>query len=438
MKWETMILLGSLVVLGLVLGIGKSMAFDDFEKEPVLYSATEPTDRIAGMIALIKAGVISFDTSSEKAFVADVLDKLNVPVDSQVLVFSKTSLQNTRIMPSRPRALYFSDNCYVGWVRGGDLEIISVDPNIGPVFYRLEVPRGKTAMPRIDRTNDCLSCHGTNRTGNVPGMLVRSVFPDDRGNPILGAGTYQSETSSPLSERWGGWYVTGKHAGPRHMGNIIYETRDDGGAVAARDMGEMEVLDGVIDTSSYLRNTSDIVALMVLEHQVTIHNVITQSHLNTRRWLHDNRVMAELFDEPADVLRESTRRLIANQADTLLDHMLFKDEFELESWGVEGANAFQVAFCRDVPRSSDGRSLKDFQLLSRLFKHRLSYMIYSQAFEQTPEAFKTVFYEKLWDVLQGGEARGRYSYLSDKECERILSILIETKSELPAYWHVAS
>ena len=68
-----------------------------------------------------------------------VLKALDVPTESQVLVFSKTSFQASRIVPRLPRALYFNDHVSVGFVRGGDvLEIASVDPKQGVIFYTLD------------------------------------------------------------------------------------------------------------------------------------------------------------------------------------------------------------------------------------------------------------------------------------------------------------
>ena len=178
----------------------------------------------------MKAGEVEMDRSSDKAFLKDLLGKLDVPIDSQVMVYSKTSFQNSRIRPSQPRALYFSDEYYIGWVQGGDIEVISIDPNLGPIFYVLEIPKHPEHKPILFRPMECMNCHGGSRTEGIPGMLVRSVKPTNEGFPILAAGISQTDHASPIADRWGGWYVTGENAGDRHMGNLLYEKSEPGSA----------------------------------------------------------------------------------------------------------------------------------------------------------------------------------------------------------------
>ncbi|MCG8406982.1 MAG: hypothetical protein MI923_17430, partial [Phycisphaerales bacterium] len=185
-----------------------------------------------------------------------------------------------------------------------------------------------------------------------------------------------------------------------------------------------------IDTTNYLAPTSDIVALMVLEHQITAHNAITRAHFNTRRWLHQNAVLAEHFGTASDELSDSTRRLIAKEADRLLAVMLFKDEAPLEDWGVEGDERFQTAFLKGARHTADGQSLRDFNLMSRLFKNRLSYMIHSRAFDNLPSEFTEVFFRKLRAEL-AGEQTDVSAHLSAIERKRILAILRETNTEAP-------
>lgn len=413
-----------------LVGLGVATASAQFyEDAPFYYTDSDANDPASKLVRQIESGAVKIDTSDDQAFLRDLLAKLDVPIASQVLVYSKTSFQNGRIAPSRPRALYFSEDCYIGWVQGGDIEIISIDPELGPIFYFLEIPRPPEKKMVLFRSHECLNCHGGSRTAGVPGMLVRSVYADTRGFPLLGAGTYQTDHSSPIEERWGGWYVTGEHDGPRHMGNRLNAEAQQGSARMVRDYGTLKSLDSVINTDPYLSNESDIVALMVLEHQITVHNLITQSHYNVRRWMHhDAKVRTHQEGKPVD-LRPTTRRMVEAQAEKLLAAMLFENEHQLEGWGVEGGDAFQEALLANAPRSQDGRSLKDLELLSRLFRHQLSYMIYSQAFDHLPEPFKAVFYEKLHAILIGKESSDRYAYLKESERHRILKILTETKPE---------
>lgn len=400
-----------------------------YEEGPFFYSDSEAQDPTAILVEKVQRGEVTLDESSDQAFLTDFLGKLGVPVASQVLVYSKTSFQNSRILPSRPRALYFSEEHYIGWVQGGDIEVISIDPALGPIFYVLSIPRPPQQKLTLFRSNECLNCHGGSRTAGVPGMLVRSVHADTGGFPLLGAGTFLTDHASPLSERWGGWYVTGEHDGERHMGNLLNEEAERGKAIVVRDHGKLKTLDHVITTHPYLTNTSDIVALMVLEHQIMAHNMITQSHYNVRRWLHYDRVLNQELEGEHEGLRETTANLINGQVDRLLKVMLFQDEVALEGWGVEGGEAFQAAFTAHALKASNGRSLKDFHLLGRLFRHRLSYMIYSQSFAHLPEVFRERFYAKLHAILTSAEPPEAYAYLKTKERGRILKILMETKPD---------
>ncbi len=431
----------SRLLIILMMGLAGSWAqLDDYEQAPIFYSDTEPTDPLSGWHERLKEKSLAFDQTSEQAFLRDVLKELGVPLASQVLVYSKTSLQIGKITPKSPRALYFSEDYYVGWVQGGDIEIISVDPQLGPVFYLLRTPRpGSERPPRLERSYDCLGCHGSSRTEHVPGMLVRSVKTGSQGFPLLAAGTFLTEPSSPLSERWGGWYVTGENAGDRHMGNLIFSEDRGPDPRLVKDMGtDLKTLDALIDTKRYLTPHSDIVALMVMEHQIHVHNALTKAHLTTRRMLHRNRELSQYWNDGETGLSDTTKRVIENLADRLLDRMLFKDEFQLEGWGVEGHETFQTSFLADARRHSDGRSLKDFNLLSRLFKHRLSYMIYSKSFDHLPATFKEVFYRKLWEALREESESGSAAHLKEREKERILAILLETKDGLPDYWRGTS
>ena len=406
-----------------------------YEEAPIRYSDTESRDPLSKLAADLAAGRLVFDSSSEKNFLRDFLRHLKIPIESQVLVFSRTSFQNDRIEPQRPRAIYFSPEYYVGWVQGGDIEIIGMDPNMGPIFYRMNTPFGRYPEPRLIRDAQCLNCHGSSRTEGYPGMLVRSVYPDEIGAPIFGAGTHRTDHSSPISDRWGGWYVTGESAGARHMGNLYFEEGKPGEALPTKDFGAApQSLEKAFDTSKYLAATSDIVGLMVLEHQVMAHNALAKAHLDTRRWLYIDSSIGKDTGRAEGEIGESTKALIERGADDLLRVMLLTDEIKLEGWGVEGGEAFQEAFAADAKTDSEGDSLRDLQLLSRLFKNRLSYMIHSKSFDSLHPVMKEAFYKKLWTALHGEGDAEICGHLGDKELARILTIVKATKKDLPGYW----
>src|SRR2546423_11292186 len=204
---------------------------------------------------------------------------------------SKTSFQASRISPRIPRALYFNDRVAVGWVRGGDVvEIASVDPRQGVVFYTLDQER--SASPQIVRRDECLQCHAAGSTLGVPGFLVRSVYPNSSGMPLFHAGSFITDHRSPLSQRWGGWYVTGTHGSQTHMGNMVYEDAGTPTPATAQG-GNVTDLAGRIDTGAYLSPHSDIVALMTLEHQSRMQNLITRVSYETRMALNSQKAINE-------------------------------------------------------------------------------------------------------------------------------------------------
>ena len=206
-------------------GIQSVSAQPEFESEPINYSTAPTNDPVAKLQKLLDSGERELIFDEEHGYLPAVLDALNVPPSSQMLVFSQTSFQLRRIRPTRPRAIYFGDDMYVGWVQDGDVvEISAVDPQQGAVFYALE--QREVAEPRFVRDRgQCTSCHASSRTQGVPGHLVRSVFPDINGRPLLGSGSYVTDHRSPFEKRWGGWYVSGYHGAMRHMGNAIARDR---------------------------------------------------------------------------------------------------------------------------------------------------------------------------------------------------------------------
>jgi hypothetical protein len=197
-------------------------ATDIWDMPPLRYSDTAATDPLAVLAAGAPPGMVVANARTPLDRLRFVLKLLDVPEESQVLVFSKTSKQNPLIHPGNPRCLFFNENSYVGYVPGGDIEVITHDPVLGAVFYL--IGGGNEAQTlRISRdTSQCLSCHGTARTESVPGVLVRSVFPDASGQPLFAQGSFLIDHRSPIRERWGGYYVTGQSSLP-HLGNRTFE-----------------------------------------------------------------------------------------------------------------------------------------------------------------------------------------------------------------------
>lgn len=401
----------------------------DFEHPPVRYMEVAPQGAIAKLQEGLNAGQQKLEYDPQKGYLPAVLKALGIPASSQTLVFSKTSLQLHRITPRRPRAIYFNDDTYIGWVQGGEvLEVSTVDPQLGTVFYTLS--QHETESPAFVRDQgQCLTCHASSRTQGVPGSLVRSVFVNASGQPEFGSGTFDTTDTSPFEKRWGGWYVSGTHGEMRHMGNLILR---NGGRPEDldRDAGaNVTDLSTLVNVSPYLQPTSDIVALMVLEHQTHLHNLLTLANFETRFALHYNEVMNEALNRPEGHLSESTQRRIATVGDKLLSGLLFTGEFQLTS-PVQGVSTFAADFQSQGPKDPQGRSLRDLDLNRRLFKYPCSFLICSSSFDALPEEVRDYVARRLMNVLSGEDQSEEFSHLSAADRQAIREILQGVKPEL--------
>lgn len=415
-------------------------AVDDFEFPPISYSDTKPNDVITRMQSDTKTGKLKFTQKTDKELVKAMLKELKIPASSQTLVFSKTSLQTDAINPGQPRAIYFNEEVYFGWTMHRDLEIMASDPKLGITFYLVRRDPKTMEMTYEQHTDECFSCHASGRTGGRPGMVVRSVLADAKGVPIFSAGSYTTDQSSPIAERWGGWYVTGQHGELRHMGNAIAIEVDKGkGAEIDREAGaNMEELEEFINPNEYLVPSSDIVALMVLEHQVGMHNRLIEGNYVVRKAVFRDKEISRELGEKREGFSDTTQRIIDHQAERILNYLLFANEVELTGGGLDSNSTFVEDFQHNARISSDGRSLKDFQLLKRIFKYRCSYMIYSTAFESLPAPLKAKVFQRLGEVLTGKDTSNEYAYLKESERKRILNILVETLPDAPADWKKAA
>lgn len=411
-----------------------SRASTDYEQPPISYSDTAPNDAIARLQRELADGTLQLAGNS-KEVLRLLLHELKIPVESQILVFSKTSLQRQQIRPERPRAIYFSDNCYIGWVPGGLIEIASIDPNLGPVFYSLN-PQPTEAKPSFVRDNDCLRCHAGSLVHNVPGLLARSVFTDDNGEPLLRHGSDLVDHRTPFDVRWGGWYVTGKHGKELHRGNVFAQEDSRGNlSVDFHKGANLTELSGFFDQDTYLTPTSDIVALLVFEYQIGMHNALTRASFNCRRMLEYQRALQRELNEPQtdEPTFGSVKSVFESATQNIVDHLLYRDEAGLPA-GLQGSEEFQQRFLAKVPRSKDGKSLKDLRLDETLFQNRCHYLIYSELFLSLPKTLREHVYDRLAKALHPRNPDPRYSYIKAKERERIVTILRETHSDLPREW----
>jgi len=424
------------MLVALAFGICPSLicAQDKFENEPILYSKTTPTDEVQQLADLLAVNSDALEWTPEHGYLVAILKALKIPVSSQTLVFSKTSLQVSRITPQTPRAVYFNDNVYVGWVQNGNvIEISAADPKLGATFYSISQKQDDPLAIRRE-TSRCLQCHGATHTRGRPGHIVRSVFPTDSGLPDYALGTSLVSHQSEFSERFGGWYVTGTHGDLRHRGNSWLPKQETSSLRRnQRDPTDLDIekganaqsLEAFIDPTPYLSSHSDIVALMVLQHQVYMHNAITEASYAGQQAVHDTKVMNKVFDRAPDYESESMQRRYDSAAEKLVKALLFCGEAKLQS-PIVGTSEFVDEFEKLGPFDSSGRSLREFDLETRMFKYPCSFLIYTDSFKQLPTGIMVRVKTRLKEVLAGDESSEDFEHLSPEDRQSIKTILDET------------
>jgi hypothetical protein len=381
----------------------------------IRYSTGATSDAVSALNTRLESGSATLKYDESTGYLRSVLDALGVPVASQMMVFSQTSFQASLIRMQNPRAVFFSDTVAVGYIRGGKIiEVAAQDPTQGVVFY--EIAQDAASKPSFKRNNECLACHLSWETLGVPGLMVQSVYPLKDENSY--ANGFTTVHGSPLEQRWGGWWVTGDPGGARHIGNVSVMYNDKG-AKLANPTRALPSLEGLFDLKGYPAPYSDVVALLVIDHQANMTNLITRTG-----W--EARLAAASPSQAA-----STR--VTEAARDLVDYMLFVDEAPLTGL-VKGTSGFAESFAARGPRDGQGRSLRDLDLRQRLFKYRCSYMIYTPAFDALPPAAKSAVYSRLWEVLSGKDTSPRYKALAPQDRQAIVSILRETKKDLPEYF----
>ena len=393
-----------------------------FDHKAIQYMEQLADGPVARLERRMEKGEVKLEFDPKWGYLRSVLNHLGINIDSQVLVFSQTSFRASQVSPARPRAIYFNDSVSVAHVQDNPvLEVASLDPKQGIVFYTLDVRQSDApGFHRLDMT--CLQCHMGPATLNIPGIVVSSVQPSPEGSPFTRA--FATDHRIPLAERWGGWYVTGAHSGIAHRGKAVADSSQAPDGLAQGGSQTLPRLDEFVDTSSYLAASSDIVALMTLEHQTRITNLITRIGWETRVAAEDGKL-------------EEFRPRLGFLVDEMVTYMLFADEAPVQELN-DGDSAFRKTFPQRGPRDSQGRSLRDFDLQERLFRYPLSFMVYSEAFEKMPEIAREEVLRALYDVLTGKgkdeEERQKFARLSAEDRRVVLEILRDTKPHLPAYW----
>ena len=406
--------------------------------EALGHGGGDAIDPVAELLARIESGEVTLEREPVWGYLRSLLDALDIPLSSQSMVFSRTSLQVDLIAPWAPRAIYFNDDVYVGYVVDGfALEIAAVDPDGGSVFYTLDQYEERHADLRRDDLT-CKGCHNGGVTGGVPGVMMRSFLTDRMGYPVTPVEERPTDDRTPMERRFGGWYVTGTHTLP-HAGNtrgthLAHEIDQPDRYLAALDMnarGNLLSLDDSFEPSFYPVEGSDIVALMVLAHQTRVHNLITIAAKVFGEVRRELALTGAATDELVfEALPEGASDRIDYAVQSLVRSLLF---YRAEPIGrVRGTSTFASDFAEGGPRDAQGRSLRDLSLDGRLFEHPLSFLIHSDAWDALPQLVRERAYTMILRILTGGDDTD-FPLLDETSRSGILEILQATKPDFAAF-----
>jgi hypothetical protein len=418
MPVRLLILLLCLLVLPLFPVTGAAQTFSYDEAYPgVNYESAPLTDRVSRLIAEIETGNVALEFDEQgRGYLDSLLAALEIDPSSQALVFSKTALKTRFVTADTPRALYFNDDTYIAFIQNSrSLEIATMDPNLGPVFMVFAQDPDEINMER--EMNRCLRCHDSYSMtgGGVPRFLLSSVLADANGEIVTHEISIMTDTSTRLDRRWGGFYVTGTHGSQEIMGNFVIDDLDKLRNLDLGVNGNKPDLSEYLDTSPYIDSGSDIVALLVMEHQVEVQNRISRVNFESRTRIHQQGAITELEVEAL--------------IQPLLESLLMLNEIALIDT-VTGLSGFTEYFQALGPVDSMGRSLREFDLQTRIFKYPLSYLIYSEAIDALPDAVKSVLYRRIRQVLSGEAQEEIFSSLSEGDRKAVAAILRDTKAEI--------
>ena len=404
-------------------GAQRAGTFMGSPDDPAIKYSTAPVNNvIVDVNKRLQDGALKFTFDTRSGYLRSALEALQLPIDSQLLVFSRVSLQGKRISDQNPRALFFNDQVALGWVRGGDLlEVAAHDETQGVVFYTLDQREDESGPPQFKRAFICLGCHVTGNTLGVPGLLM---FSTTRPEPTQFTGLPRHiDQSDPLNRRFGGWFVTGSTGSVHHMGNDV-------AALDGRPTRELTSVEGLFDADGYRAMSSDVVAHLVLTHQAGMTNLLTRAAWEARAA--DPSQHPPFTSTPAQ--QASVAAVMSGVASEVVDYLLFVDEAKLTDT-VRGGSGFAERFSSGGPRDRKGRSLYELDLHRRLMKYPCSYLIYSPAFDALPPMAKAPIYKRMWEVLSGQDQDPRYrAALSLVDRRAIVEILRDTKKDLPPYF----
>lgn len=419
---------GGFAVLALAVTASAQLGDSSFEQldHPAIdYINRAPRDPVAALNRRIQSGAVKLTFDAGNGYLPSLLKALDIPIESQVAVFSKTSTQMNLIHPRNPRMIYFNDLVSVATVRGAFvLEIAAQDPEQGTIFYELD--QQAADAPAFIRTRACLRCHHSFYTNGIPGRLMRSTLTAADGT-TLGWTRNASDHATPFDQRWAGWYVTGKLSGLPHLGNTFATSGEMSSPERSTDV---DTLVGKFDTSGYLTPYSDVVALLVLEHQSGLTNLLTRLDWEMRAAAWESRPGARI---PVTIL-DRPHYSVEAAINEIADYLLFVNEVPLPG-PVQGTSGFAEWFAKEGPFDSRGRSLRQLDLQRRLLRYPCSYLIYAPMFDGLPAPAREAIYKRMWQILSGEDKSEKYARLSAADRAAVVDILRDTKKGLPAYFH---
>ena len=399
----------------------------DQEYPVINYSGPATHNRVWRLQQRLHSGQLKLEWEPRWGYLRSLLKALDINIDSQVLVFSKTSLQTEQISAKTPRAIYFNDDTYVGWVQGSALtEFTVIDAEAGVVFFGLD--NRAEAPTQMEREGGrCLTCHDTYSMmgGGVPRVLAMSSPVDDPLDTRPFTTASEVDDRTPVSQRWGGWYVTGHQGRQNHFGNLPLREEEGQEALhrpAARDVA---TLAAYFDTGNYLTDKSDIAALMVLEHQAFVQNQITRVNYKVRSMM-----ARDGHAQPAphawDQVNSKDQAMMRTMIEPLLRALFCADAVPLDD-RIASSSGFASRFSAQGPRDRKGRSLRELDLNRRLLRYPLSYLIYSEHFDALPDYVLDYIGTRIVGALTGTDNTGLGAQLSASDREAIKQILIDTK-----------
>ncbi|MEZ5303608.1 MAG: hypothetical protein R3F11_23645 [Verrucomicrobiales bacterium] len=398
-------------------------AFNDFEDPPHNYWETPPQDAATHLHERIQAGEVKLPAGDAKEFVTAYLNALGVPAESQIIVFSQTSFQRKIIRAENPRAMFFNEDVYVGWIPGGKIEVAAIDPVLGAIFYIFDPPTAAQPAPKLERLGSCLGCHAGSATNFLPALTVNSRYTMRDGRPLRSARPSFSGHGAEIGQRWGGWFVTGESEGLAHLGNAFASGRGTE-VIPAGDLGEF------IDPDLLpFGNQSDIAAMLLHDHQVGAINRLIEANYRIRTALYNVESDLPVAERP---LSGTDLEMAREHGDRLLEYLFFAGEAPLPESGIAAEPQFARAFAANRKPDARDRSLKDLRLRGRMLEYRFSYMIYSEAFRGLPKAFRDLLYHRIREIGTAAIPAEGFRHIPAAERKAIVEILDATLPEFAA------